>query len=763
MRLAGAVAFVAVIFVVASAQDNSAPARATKPLPERVAELGPLLASPERAVREAAQRKLVSKGPAGARVLLQHTEHPDPDVRRLAVEGLGLVGPKMRDHDAVVLSALDDDDPRVVEAAVLALGRIAHDSRDAVERLLRLAGRDDARTVRPGIIQTLGRMGDAADVAAPLFVESLRSESADERRAALQALFHHRESVGAAVPALTGLVQDRRAPDWPLAAAALRAIDPAAAVQAGLRDDPELESGARDRATLNVKPGDWPQWGGSRFRNNAPPGGNIPTHWDVQTGHNILWKAPLGSQAYGDPVVANGKVYVGTNNNHAYLARFPRTVDLGVLLCFDEHTGEFLWQYSSTKLPQGLVHDWPEMGICSSPVIDGDRLWVVTNRCEVVCLDAEGFRDGENDGLVRTEDNENKDEADVVWKLDMRAALGVFPHNMSCSWIIVADDRLFLCTSNGVDETHVRIPAPGAPSFIALERDTGRVVWTDSSPGSNILHGQWASPTYASPGGQPQVIFCGGDGWVYSFDPAGGGDGTSKLLWKFDCNPKSALYSIRSKSLRNHIIRGAMIYADLVYVAVGEDPEHGDGNGHLWCIDPTRRGDVSPELAVDADGNLLPPRRLQGVDVKAGEQAEPNPGSAFVWHYTGEDLDGDGKLAFEEEMHRTCGVPAIRDGLLYITDFAGIVHCVNAQTGRPCWTHDMLSASWGSPLIVDGKVYVGNEEGEVVVFEHAPEMRILAENEMLNSVYTTPIVANGVLFIATRDTLFAIQAAAAGD
>ena len=38
----------------------------------------------------------------------------------------------------------------------------------------------------------------------------------------------------------------------------------------------------------------------------------------------------------------------------------------------------------------------------------------------------------------------------------------------------------------------------------------------------------------------------------------------------------------------------------MVYVGVGEDPEHGEGVGHLWCIDPTKRGDVSPELAVNA-------------------------------------------------------------------------------------------------------------------------------------------------------------------
>ncbi len=79
---------------------------------------------------------------------------------------------------------------------------------------------------------------------------------------------------------------------------------------------------------------------------------------------NILWSSPLGSQTYGNPVIANGKVYVGTNNHHIYLKRYPKTVDLGCLICFDEKDGKFLWQHSSEKLPTGRVHDWPDQGIC---------------------------------------------------------------------------------------------------------------------------------------------------------------------------------------------------------------------------------------------------------------------------------------------------------------------------------------------------------------------------------------------------------------
>ena len=506
---------------------------------------------------------------------------------------------------------------------------------------------------------------------------------------------------------------------------------------------------------------DWPQWGGWTQRNNTPQASGLPIEWDVDSGENVLWSAPLGSQTYGNTVVANGKVYVGTNNHHGYLARYPREVDLGVLLCFDEKSGEFLWQHSNPKLPTGRVHDWPDQGICCSPFVDGERLWYVTSRGEVVCLDTEGFRDGENDGPFTSEDNENRNEADIIWKYDMMADLGVSQHNMcSCSLLCVGD-VLFVNTSNGVDESHINIPAPKAPSFFAINRDTAEVLWTDLSPGLNILHGQWSSPAYGVFDGQPQVLFGGGDGWVYSFDPEGDGNGNSKLLWKFDCNPKDSLYSVSGRSERNHLIGTPMIYDGLVYIGVGEDPEHGEGNGHLWCIDPTKRGDVSPTIAVDADGNPIEDpkdgtRRLQAIDPAAGEQAVPNDNSAMVWHYSGVDLNGNDEIDFEEEMHRTCGTAVCMDDILYIADFSGIFHCLNAKTGEPYWNYDMFSAAWGSPMIADGKVYIGDEDGDIAVFEHSSEMNLLAENLCNNSVYSTPIAANNVLFISNKSTLFAI-------
>ncbi|HVR75630.1 MAG TPA: hypothetical protein VMT52_14945, partial [Planctomycetota bacterium] len=269
---------------------------------------------------------------------------------------------------------------------------------------------------------------------------------------------------------------------------------------------------------FRARPGDWPMWGGSPSRNMANLlEKGIPSFWDIRTGENIKWVAQLGSQAYGTPVVAGDKVFMGTNNQ---LARNPKVQDdKGVMMCFSASDGEFLWQAVHDKLATGRVNDWPEQGIASSPVVEGDRLYYVSNRAELVCADTEGFLDGEDDGPFHDEKYREAIDADFVWVLDMIGELGVFPHNLANCSPLIAGDLVYVITSNGVDKDHITIPSPDAPSFIAVDKRTGKVVWKSAAPGKKILHSQWSAPSFSTADGRPQVIFPGGDGWLRSFEP----------------------------------------------------------------------------------------------------------------------------------------------------------------------------------------------------------------------------------------------------
>jgi outer membrane protein assembly factor BamB len=446
-------------------------------------------------------------------------------------------------------------------------------------------------------------------------------------------------------------------------------------------------------------------FGGSPARNMASAEKNLPTKWDLATGQNVKWVADLGSQSYGGPLVAGGKVFVGTNNEGH---RNPKiTGDKGVLMAFNASDGKFLWQAAHVKLKAGKVNDWPLQGICSTPAVEGKRLYYVSNRDELISADTEGLRDGKNDGPFTTETDAGETDADFIWKLDIIGEFGVYPHNQSASSPLIVDDLVYVITGNGVDEGHINIPSPAAPSFLAVDKQTGKVVWKSSLPGEKILHGQWSSPSYGVLDGKPQVLFGGGDGWLYALEPK-----TGKVIWKFDCNPKDSVYTIGPGSTRNNLLAMPVIHGDMVYIAVGEDPEHGEGIGHLWALRPKGEGDLTDKAAV--------------------------------WHRDG------------EAFHRSLSTVAIADGLLFTADFSGYVYCLDAATGELYWVYNSYGSIWGSTLVADGKVYVGNEDGDLAVLRAGKKLELLAKINMGSAVYSTPVARDGVLYITSRSKLFAL-------
>jgi outer membrane protein assembly factor BamB len=283
----------------------------------------------------------------------------------------------------------------------------------------------------------------------------------------------------------------------------------------------------------------------------------------------------------------------------------------------------------------------------------------------------------------------------------MMEEVGSQPHNMSNSSPVSFGDLIYVSTSNGQDESHVHVPSPKAPAIIAVNKKTGKLVWEDNSVGEKILHGQWSSAAVGKIGGVDQVVIGQGDGWVRGFEAL-----TGKKLWEFDLNPKDSVWP----KTRNEVISTPVIYDNVVYIANGQDPEHGEGIGHLYAIDGSKRGDIT----------------------KTGS----------MWHY--------------DKIRRSISTGALKDGLLYYSDFSGFLHCLDAKTGKPYWTHDMLAAVWGSPMIIGDKVYLGDEDGDIEILQAGKEKKVLGSMNMGSSVYCSVVPANGTLFIANRNQLYAI-------
>jgi len=517
--------------------------------------------------------------------------------------------------------------------------------------------------------------------------------------------------------------------------------------------EPKVEAVALQEApapTATTK--DWALFGGSVSRNLVNlVEKNLPESWSNEEGKkkNVKWVVDLGSKAYGGPIIYRGRIYLGTNND---APRDPSIKDdKGIVMCLDEKTGELLWQSVHDKLPAGRVNDWPREGICSSPVVEGNRLYYVSNRCEVICADTEGLMDGKNDG-VTDEKYTSKKDADIIWRLDMIKELNVFPHNLATCSPLIIGDTLFVITSNGVDEGHINVPQPEAPSFLAIDKKTGKVKWSSNLPskslveakkngekveiktlinqGKLLMHGQWSNPVYAEPNGKPMIIFPGGDGWIYTFNPANG-----DLLWKFDCNPKKSVYELGGKGTRNDFVSTPVVYDNKLYIGVGQDPEHDKGVGHLWCIDITK-------VPANPEKDLSPAAENYNPD------APENKASGLVWHYGGPaDKDYDRNYYFG----RTMSTVAVHDGMLFTAEYDGFVHCLDAKTGKKLWQHDMEADTWSSTYIVDGKVYIGNENGNMLVFAAAKEKKLISTIEMKGKIRATPVAVNSTIFIITEN------------
>jgi outer membrane protein assembly factor BamB len=469
---------------------------------------------------------------------------------------------------------------------------------------------------------------------------------------------------------------------------------------------------------------------------------------DLTTTRNVKWTAQLGTAAYGNPTVANGRVFVGTDD---YTVdedpRFKRARG-GLVKCFDEADGKLLWQLVVPERKHGLPKEahfgHQHLGVCSSPTVEGDRVYVITGAGDAVCLDADGMADG-NDGPFQDEGQyavgPNKPpvdltdtDADIIWRFDMIGEVDVCPHDAASCSVLIHGDVLYTSTSNGVDGPHEKCVCPQAPSFLALDKWTGRLVATDNENlGTRMYHAQWCSPSKGKVGDKTLIFFGGGDGVCYAFEAIEEVKDEPthlKKAWWYDCNPPSYRFrdgkpipyyagDKRKKNSPNkndgryvgpsQIISTPIFHQGRVYVPIGQDPAHGRGKGMMHCIDATKTGDITE--------------------------------TGCIWTYDG--------------MDRSMATGAVAEGLVYAADIAGRIHCLDADTGECYWVYDAGAETWGGPLVADGKLYFGTKR-HFFVMDEGRQAKVLSKTYLGSPIYSTPIAANGVLYVASQRYLWAV-------
>jgi outer membrane protein assembly factor BamB len=419
-------------------------------------------------------------------------------------------------------------------------------------------------------------------------------------------------------------------------------------------------------------------------------------------------------------------------------------------MCFDEKTGNLLWQLVVPKREEDPYLDWPETGISSPATVEGERVYIVSNRGEVMCLDPLGMANG-NDGPFTNEaahciprqagsaqtTNSHSAaavdgmpasgigplDADILWLFDLTAGAGIWSHDAAHSSILIRGDYLYLNTGTGVDNTHSRIRTPDAPSLVVLDKRTGRLVARDGEHiAPNIFHNTWSSPSLANLESGPLILFGGGNGILYAFNPiegkapAGPGPQILQKVWQFDFDPDAPKTNVhkftgnRREGPSNFY--GMPVFKDnRIFAAGGGDLWWGKNEAWLKCIDTSKR--------------------------------EPDGSPKLLWSYP--------------LQKHVLSTPAIYNGMVFIADCGRKFHCVDAQNGTAIWTHDLEGEVWASPLVADGKVYLGTRSGAFYIFAADKEKRVLTTTQLDAPISGTATAANGVLYIATMTHLYALS------
>jgi outer membrane protein assembly factor BamB len=488
---------------------------------------------------------------------------------------------------------------------------------------------------------------------------------------------------------------------------------------------------------------DQPQWGQAWSRNMFSEEKGLPDSFDPETGRNIKWSADLGTESHSSPIVAGGRVYIGTNNGQP---RDPQHQgDRGVLMCFDEQTGRFLWQLVFPKRYEDIYYDWPHSGIASPVTVEGDRVYLVNNRGEVLCLGAQAAPGQSEVRSSKSESNQPPGllEPNILWRFDLPSGAGIWSHDAAHSSILIHGDYLYLNTGTGVDNTHKRIRTPDAPSLIVLDKRTGRLIARDDEHiAPNIFHSTWSAPSLATVNGRPLVFFAAGNGFVYAFETLQNGvlesrrDGVKttnsspqhsntptshpsaslEKVWQFDFDPAAPKtnvhqYNSNRREGPSNFYGMPVFHNNRIYVAGGGDIWWGKNEAWLKCLDATRTSDITT--------------------------------NGLVW-----------SCPLQKHVLST---PAIYSGLVFIADCGGAFHCVDAETGKPCWTHEIKGEAWASPLVADGKVYLGTRSGTFYVFAASREKKVLSTLDLSRPISSTATAANGVLYVATMNRLYAVR------
>ncbi len=536
-------------------------------------------------------------------------------------------------------------------------------------------------------------------------------------------------------------------------------------------------------------------WANRTDRNMIREAHNVPVEfteenlvWELDTNTSNQYPMPVILQEYGVALTAGE---IGIEDP----AWEPHVHRGGEVVCRRLSDGSVIWRAAVPDMsrPGGF-------GVCGTPVVKDERVYYLS-AFHVMCLDLRGMTNG-NQGIQEKEEWElltrdrswsDRDTfdppkelpewaADVIWYYSFKdGELSV--QDATCATPLVFDGQVWIATANemgyeargAVEKNKKRetygqpIPFDDHPRLLVLDVETGKLIAEDNMQVPVVWHGEWSSPTLLEVNGEKCVLFGDGYGLLHGLAvPTPSPDGepvTLEEYWVWDMNPPEwrgdeqgrrhpyklderlefkyppSWHQDETKWIQleerdplidgpSELIAMPVVVGNRVYVGIGRDWNYAGG------VFPKHR-DVSP-----AGGRGF--RRFGG-------------GRFMCLEF--DDVKNPPRVRWEDrDVGRTQSNASVKDGLVYVSDFAGFLNCWDADTGEVVYKYDIrASVKERSQLVTDGKIYVSNDRNELLVIKAGREPELLGEHRFRHHIATVE-VADNLLLAVTAGEAFLYRA-----
>lgn len=495
-------------------------------------------------------------------------------------------------------------------------------------------------------------------------------------------------------------------------------------------------------SSATVRADDWPQWRGPNCTGISTSEKALPAEFSPEK--NMVWSAELGD-GIGSPVVAEGRVFTT-----AMLGEGPG--NQFVVLCYDADSGDELWRrtFDITGEPLANVHEANSYA-SSTPAADDERVYVYFTRFGLMALDASSGKD--------------------VWHRPLPEPYFVFDWGPGMSPVL-HEDRLFFCQDDDL-----------FPAMYCLDKHTGEIIWKDDRSDMACCY---SHPVISQTDEGPEVVVAGTGRLIgYDYDTGERNWAAEVFCRNIKTTPVSLdgiLYlSLESKGISYQWRAVADADGDgritreeieTNKYRLNDNPipeafwvkfERGDKNKDgvlegeeidLAFLDPSNKGGL---LASDVQARLG-----ERTDVQdAGDEVFEAQSSAFVQAVRGGghgDVSGSHILwKHESKAPDHIVSPLVLDDRMYVFKSGGIFATFGLSDGETVQKRKRFGNNHrhlASPIYGDGKIYITGENGTIVVMSAGEELETLATNELDEVTAATPAIADGKIYVRTREHLY---------